>query len=174
MLAGPFDRPIPGQSLTTEPRNNPWEQPPQIADKEEVLKYYVGRLANQEVIDDMAAMCEAGIPLQPLVESITTMGVMRGIHTVDVSMLVGPDIHAFLKQSIEAMGIKVRDDGRDRQAEAEQKEMDRFVMLATKYLEENPDDEDPGKQMLGDMVEAAEPEEEVTPEDKPQGLMAKG
>lgn len=174
MLAGPFDRPIPGQSLVTEPRNNPWEQPPQIADKDDALKYYIGRLANQEVIDDIAAIMQAGVSLKPVVESITTIGVMRGLHTVDVSTLIGPDIHAFLKESIEAMGVPVKDDDIDRQAEAEQKEMDRFVMVATKYLNENEESNDPGVDMLGDMVEAAEPEEEVTPEDKPQGLMAKG
>ena len=99
---------------------------------------------------------------------------MRGLHTVDVSTLIGPDIHAFLKESIEAMGVPVKDDDIDRQAESEQKEMDRFVMVATKYLNENEESDDPGVDMLGDMVEAAEPEEEVTPEDKPQGLMAKG
>ena len=49
MLAGPFDRPIPGQSLVTEPRNNPWEQPPQIADKDDALKYYIAGLENKGV-----------------------------------------------------------------------------------------------------------------------------
>ena len=31
----PFDRPIPGQSLTGEPRNNPWEQPAMMSDVED-------------------------------------------------------------------------------------------------------------------------------------------
>ena len=29
-MTSPFDRPIPGQSLTDEPRNNPWENPAEI------------------------------------------------------------------------------------------------------------------------------------------------
>ena len=173
-IAGPFDRPIPGQSLTDEPRNNPWEQPPQMAEIEDVTKYYINALANQDVIDDFAAMCQAGVALKPIVESITSMGMLRGLHTVDASMLVSPIIHEFLKQAIESMGVEVDDDGEDPQEKADKAEMNRFLLLATRYLDENPDDSDPGKQMLSDLVEE-QPEEEAAPEDeeKPQGLMAK-
>ena len=174
MAISPFDRPVPGQSLTDEPRNNPWENPSQMSDLEEVTKYYINRLANQDVIDDIAVLMETGIPLKPVVESITTSGVMRGLHTVDVSMNVSPVIHQFLKQAIESQGTTVDDDGRDYQKEVEEREIDRFKLIAAKYLDENPDDEDPGKQLLSEIVEGEEPEEEITPEEKPQGLMAKG
>jgi hypothetical protein len=48
-------------------------------------------------------------------------------------------------------------------------------MVTLSYLEKNPDDSDPGKQMLQELVEE-QPEEEVTPpeENKPMGLMARG
>ena len=56
---------------------------------------------------------------------------------------------------------------------AEADEMNRFMLLATKYLNENPDDNDPtGKELLSDLVEE-QPEEEDTPKDKPMGLMSK-
>ena len=68
------------------------------------------------------------------------------------------------------MGIEVDDEGIDYQKEAEDRELERFQILALKYLEENPDDADPGKQLLSEVVE-----EEQTPEQsKPQGLMARG
>jgi hypothetical protein len=100
---------------------------------------------------------------------------MRGLHTVDNSLLVAPIIHEFLKQAIQSMGIDVDDDGTDPQAEAEASEMRRFQMLAAKYLEDEPDAADPGKQLLQEIVDETE-EAEVgdTPEEKPQGLMAKG
>ena len=174
-IAGPFDRPIPGQSLTDEPKNNPWEQPPEMDTIEEVTKYYINNLANQDVIDDLAAMCQVGSPLKPIVQSIVTSGQMRGLHTVDNSFLVSPIIHEFLKQAIESMGVEVDDDGTDPQAEAEAAEMRRFQVLAEKYLNEDPDAADPGKQLLQEIVDETE-EAEVgdTPEEKPQGLMAKG
>jgi hypothetical protein len=172
-LAGQFDRPIPGESLTGEPKNNPWEQPPEMAELSQVTKYYINKLANQDVIDDFAAMCQAGAPLKPIVQSITQQGMLRGLHTVDAAMLVNPIIHQFLKQAIESMGIEVDDDGRDMQAEAEAAEMNRFLVLATKYLRENPDDmQDPGKQLIEELVE--ETKEEEPEQDKPKGLMARG
>lgn len=173
-IAGTFDRPIPGQSLTDDPKNNPWEQPPQMAEMEEVAVYYINKLANQEVIDDFGALCQAGIGLKPIVESITSQGVIRGLHTVDASMLVAPIIHEFLKQAITSQGIEVKDGDADPQKKAEEAEMKRFKLLAMSYLRDNPDEkDDPGKEMISDLVEE-QPEEEVAPEEKPMGLMAKG
>lgn len=166
----PFDRPIPGQSLTGEPKNNPWENPAQMSEMEEVTKFYIERLSNEEIVDDIAVLCQSGIPLKPIVQSIVSSGNLRGMHTVDAGMLVSPIIHQFLKQAITMMGVEVDEDGIDYQKEAENKELERFRILALKHLEENPDDTDPGKQLLSEVVE-----EETTPEKaKPQGLMAKG
>ena len=174
-MTSPFDRPIPGQSLTDEPRNNPWENPAEMSDLNDVTKYYINRLANQDVIDDLSAVVEAGVPLKPLVQSITTAGTMRGLHTVDNAMLVGPIIHGFLKEAMDVQGVKARDTGRNYKKEAEEKEMQRVQLLTAKYLSENPNDGmDEGKKVLSEIAEAGEPEEEVTPEEKPTGLMAKG
>lgn len=176
----PFDAPIPGQSLVTEPRNNPWEQPAEMSSMEDITKYYIDRLADEDVIDDFGAMCQAGVSLAPLVESLYMQGVMRGLHTVDSGMLVAPIIHTFLKQAITSMGIDVKDEGGNPQKRAEQKEMDRFMLLASKYLDEEGDDSaDPGKAMISELVneeptmEEAPMEEEVTQEE-PMGLMARG
>ena len=180
-----FDRPIPGQSLTSEPGNVPWEQPPQMADIEEVTKFYINRLANQEVLDDFGALCSAGVPLAPIVESIYQQGITRGLHTVDAGMLVAPVIHTFLKQALQSMGITVKDTNADPKKKAEEKEKQRFLLLANKYLlEEGDDSEDPGKAMIRELVDQDEGmEEEETMEDmapvetveeEPTGLMARG
>ena len=39
-----IDAPIAGQSLTTEPGNRPWENPPQYTTVEEALEYYIHKL----------------------------------------------------------------------------------------------------------------------------------
>ena len=69
-----FDQPIPGQSLTGEPKNNPWEQPAQMSDVEEVTMFYIGNMANQDVIDDLAAVCQTGLSLKPIVDTIVSAG----------------------------------------------------------------------------------------------------
>lgn len=169
-----FDQPIPGQSLTGEPKNNPWEQPAEMSSVEDVTMFYIESMANQEVIDDLAAVCQAGLSLKPIVNTIVGAGTMNGIHSVDVAMLVKPIIHEFLKQAITSLGVEVSDDGKDYQKEAEDRELQRFQAIVGAYIKDNPDDgSDPGKRMLSDLVEE-EPEEEDTPEEKPMGLMAKG
>ncbi len=174
-MTSPFDRPIPGQSLTDEPRNNPWENPAEMSDIEDVTKFYINRLADQDVIDDLSAVMEAGVPLKPVVETITSAGTMRGLHSIDNAMLVGPIIHQFLKSAMETQGVSVRDTGRNYEKESAEKEMMRVQLLTAKYLSENPDDGmDEGKKVLSEMAEVGESEEEVTPEEKPMGLMAKG
>ena len=187
---GPFDKPIPGQSLTTEPKNVPWEQPPQMAELEDVARYYIERIADEEVIDDMAAMVQTGVPLSPLVESIYMTGVAKGLHTIDAGLLVAPMIHSFLKAAIMDMGIEVKDTGDDPAKQREEKEMQRFYALATAFLQRNleaAEAGDPGMQMIQEMVEEGQeevsgveepnemegPEEEMQ-EEKPMGLMAKG
>ena len=99
-IAGPFDIPIPGESLTGEPRNNPWEQPPQMSDANEVAMFYLERLDNDEVLQDFGAMAQAGVSLAPIVETTYMQGVMRGLHTIDAVLVVAPVIHAFLKAAL--------------------------------------------------------------------------
>ena len=40
-----FDAPIPGQSLTSAPKNRPWRNPPQLAKVEDAMEYYLPRLS---------------------------------------------------------------------------------------------------------------------------------
>ena len=39
--------PIPGQSLTTEPKGFPWERPPEIDKPEDALKFYANNMSKQ-------------------------------------------------------------------------------------------------------------------------------
>jgi hypothetical protein len=182
-IAGPFDRPIPGESLTGEPRNNPWEQPPQMSDANEVAMFYLQRLDNDEVLQDFGAMAQAGVSLAPIVETTYMQGVMRGLHTIDAGLVVAPVIHAFLKAALEDMGVTVKDSSANPQKKAEDAEMQRFLMVANTMLDkEDSGAPDEGRQMVESMVETQEgepaeeemPQEEMVQEEKPQGLMARG
>lgn len=69
-----FDAPIPGMSLTTEPGNRPWENPPQFAEIEQVLEYYIDRLSDEDRQDELLAIVEEGFPINMLVDSTVTTG----------------------------------------------------------------------------------------------------
>lgn len=167
-IAGPFDRPIPGESLTGEPRNNPWEQPAQMSNINEVAAYYIERLDNEEILQDFGSMMEAGVSLAPIVETVYLQGVMRGLHSLDAGVVVAPVIHAYLKASLEDLGVMVKDTNDNPQKKAEAAEMQRFLMIANSMLDkEGTDESDEGQQMIESMVETqeGEPVEEEMPQE---------
>ena len=88
-----FEAPVPGQSLTSEPKLYPWETPPELDKIGDVISFYIERLSSQDVMDDLFIALEEGFPLNILVKSMLSTGVMEGMHTVDVSMVVAPVLH---------------------------------------------------------------------------------
>jgi hypothetical protein len=88
-----LEAPIPGMSLTTEPGNSPWEQPPQLVTIQEVADFYISKLTeDQEAIDKTLDAIELGVPLESLADGVITFNMMKGIHTIDVGFLVVPII----------------------------------------------------------------------------------
>ena len=118
--------PIPGQSLTDTPKNYKWERPPQFTDPEEVALQYIRSLADQDKMDDLAVLLDSGVPLKPIVETLTTMGVSEGVHSVDVSLIVGPVIHAFIKAAMTSYGVEVVDETYNPKKDATEREKQRL------------------------------------------------
>ena len=87
-----FNNPIPGQSLTTEPGARPWERPAKYSSPEEALDYYLEQLALPEKTAQMLEILESGFPATDLVDAITLGGVMQGLHTIDVAVIIAPVI----------------------------------------------------------------------------------
>tara|TARA_R100000654_G_scaffold20057_1_gene40589 strand:- start:246 stop:794 length:549 start_codon:yes stop_codon:yes gene_type:complete len=84
----PFDAPIPGQSLTDEPGNYPWEHPPQRASVEEALDEIYESLMQEDNMKRMFTLLRMGIPVEALVKVITFSGFIEGKYTVDVAKLL--------------------------------------------------------------------------------------
>ena len=192
--------PIPGQSLTDTPKNYAWERPPEMADYQEVTKMYINRLADQDVMDDLAVVFDGGMPISPFVDALTTMGVGEGLHSVDVKLIVSPVIHAFIKAAMLEYGIEARDEAYDPKKDPTVREKRRLetaiqLALVEAQNEDRTAETDPGVNILqkisdsmsgedtGVMQEddaelAPMVEEEATPpapEEEPRrGLMARG
>ena len=198
---GYLSAPIPGQSLTDTPKQYAWERPPQMVDYEEATKYYIDRMANKDVMDDMSVLFDAGMPISAFVEAMTTTGVSEGLHNIDVSLIISPVLHAFIKAAMTQYGIDATDEVYDPKKDPTEREKRRLktaIQLALTQAEEEDRtaDTDPGVSMLQkinenlqetddmsenedelpEMVETDEgmPEEtEAMPEQAPRGLMAK-
>ena len=159
--------PIPGQSLTDTPGNYPWEQPPEMVEVEDVVKFYVNKLANQDVMDDLAVMFEADMPVSSFVKTLMVSGTMNGRHTLDAGTLAAPAIHAFVKAAMTQYGIEVRDEPYDPKKDPsvrEQKRLEMRIKLAMADAEANERtaENDPGVALLQELQQATADEGEET------------
>ena len=101
-----IDAPIAGQSLTSEVGGWPWEQPPQYTTVEEALEFYVPRLTEPTLQNELMDVIEMGLPLTTIANSLQQGAVMQGTHSLDVGILVMPVIMEMLAYLAEERGIK--------------------------------------------------------------------
>ena len=85
-----FDAPVPGMSLTHEVGARPWQTPPEFVSVEEALDYYIPRLTDTNYMGRLIDIIETKIPLTSIADTLTLGGVMQGLHTIDVAVLVNP------------------------------------------------------------------------------------
>ena len=151
-----LSRPIPGQSLTHELRARPWQNPPQFATVEESMDWYLERFDNQEVVQELMSVLESGIPISTVANSMQLGGVLQGIHTIDVGILIMPVLMEIMKHLAEKTDTKyVMGD----EPEESDRPSDSVVQSAINSLEE------------GEEVDIDE--ETIKEEEEPMGLMAR-
>lgn len=133
--------PIPGQSLTDEPKNYPWENPPEITDPEEAIAMHMSKFNDPEVIDNMLDLLDVGFPVRALAESILTASVAAGWHSIDVSLIVAPFIHEHIISMANEAGISYVE-GFEKDEEAAQEKERQFILAkAREMLKSTPKEE---------------------------------
>lgn len=101
-----LDAPIPGQSLTREVGSRPYQQPPMYNTVEEALEWYLPKLGNPRFVPGIIESMELGIPLTTMANTLQLGGVMRGIHSIDVGILISPVIIEMLAYLADSAGIE--------------------------------------------------------------------
>ena len=187
--------PIPGQSLTDEPKNYPWENPPEITDPEEAISMHMSKFNDPEVIDNMLDLLDIGFPVRALAESILTTSVAAGWHSIDVSLIIAPFIHEHIISMANEAGISYVE-GFEKDEEAAQEKERQFILAkARQMLKSTPKEErdagyDMAMESLGildkpeseyDSMQEEAPvmddsmiETEEEPQQMQRGLMARG
>lgn len=118
-----FAAPIPGQSLTTPPKNYAWERPPEVTDPEEAMQMHITRLSEPEILEAVLDAFEVGeVDVASMTKGIIRAAVAQGLHTIDVGMLVAPVVHEFIKQAAKTAGIEVEDGFEDKAGKEAQKQ----------------------------------------------------
>ena len=100
-----INAPIPGMSLTVEPGNRPWEQPPQLTKLSEVVDYYTDRLTEPELVDSLMEVVANDVPVYEIVMGLVNYSVMKGIHSVDTGVMVSVVIVEMIKALAELNNI---------------------------------------------------------------------
>jgi hypothetical protein len=103
-----FSAPIPGQSLTTEPKGRPWETPAKYSDPEDALEYYVSEISAPERTAHMLEILESGLPATRLVDGITLAGVMEGLHSIDTAVIISPSLFDLITAVADETGIEYK------------------------------------------------------------------
>ena len=104
-----FSTAIPGQSLTSEPKNSRWENPPRMVDPEESLLWHLEKLQKPKSMEAAAGMMALGIDILTLTEGVLRAAVAEGEHSIDVSLIIAPVIHEHIKGIGDAVGIDYKE-----------------------------------------------------------------
>ena len=162
----PLDGPIPGQSLTTEPGARPWENPPQLSTVSEAAEFYLERLSEPSEMATLLDKIEEGAPLTLIADTFQELGVMKGIHTLDVGILVTPVLIEFMKAISEQEEIEYvigTEDGAE-EGDAE---------LATSVAKEVTQTKKPVDALMKDEPIPVEEDMEPSSSDGGKGLMSR-
>ena len=100
-----FQEPLPGMSLTTEPKGRPWERPAKYSNPDDAVDFYIQQLADPKRIAQALEILELGYPLASLVDSLIMNGVMQGLHSIDTAIIVAPAIFELLQGIADHVGI---------------------------------------------------------------------
>jgi|TARA_R110000851_G_scaffold250759_2_gene403297 hypothetical protein len=177
-----FSTAIPGQSLTSEPKNSRWENPPRMVDPEESLLWHLEKLQKPKSMEAAAGMMALGIDILTLTEGVLRAAVAEGEHSIDVSLIIAPVIHEYIKGIGDAAGVDYKEGFEDDEEEIdlEQVNMSLRKKEAMEILADIKGGEDIDLSGLEDsesnenmseekpQVEMPEPQEE-----KPMGLMSR-
>ncbi|MDB4006664.1 hypothetical protein N9465_00330 [Gammaproteobacteria bacterium] len=163
-----FDAPIPGQSLTSEPRNAPFERPPEIVNPEEALMVHLERLNDVDKMEAVVFAVDLGIDVQTITKGILRSAVMEGIHSIDVSLIIAPAVHSFIASTLDAVGVDYDDGFEDKEEAKRTREASNKFRIKDMLM---------GKDTQEDMSEVKVVEEEEVPveeeQSEPKGLMAR-
>ena len=105
-IGNPFDTPIPGQSLTDEPGNYPWEHPPQYVTTDGAADHLWNRMSEPEFAEQIIAMLDAGVPVEAIGRTVLFGGFLTGKFCQDVAFIIAEPVMKMIATIGVIAGIK--------------------------------------------------------------------
>ena len=92
----PFNRPVPGQGMTSTLQNRPWENPPQHSKPDEAAISIIEKIESQPKVKvNMLDLMAAGTPIESMVNTITFMGFVEGKWSPDTAEIIKPALATY-------------------------------------------------------------------------------
>lgn len=171
-----FSAPIPGQSLTSEPKNSPWENPPQFSAPEDALIYHIERLKDPKKVKSIAGLLTLGLDVVTMTEGLLRNAVIEGRHNIDVSLIIAPIVHEYIVGLADAAGIEYNEGIEEEDVDIKEIEYSIRSREAEKILKDLKDNKEIDLGTMSDEpAEVEEMSEEVGVEEQeePMGLMSR-
>lgn len=96
MAISEFDAPVPGQSLTGEPKGWSWERPPRFVKVEDAAIFVWDKLHEQEQLERIIVLLDIGVSVDSLTKTIVFGGFVEGAYTPDVATLLFPIVQRMI------------------------------------------------------------------------------
>ena len=87
-----FELPVPGMGMTHELGARPWQTPSKYKSVDEVVQFYISQMQSDTFADQVINLLETKMPVTMIANSMNTVNVMEGLHTIDIGMLTMPII----------------------------------------------------------------------------------
>ena len=159
--------PVPGMSLTAEPKSRPWRKPYMHNSVDDVATYYMDKILTAEFADGLVEQVEVGFPLATIADVWVTASTMEGVHSIDLGTLVSPVIISAMKALLDAEGVsyKIGD------------EREEITMSKKKMMELRDDllevEDTEGAESPSEEMEMVEEQSEGVEEAPSRGLMSR-
>lgn len=144
---------FPGQSLTAEPKNAPYENAPEMVDPEEAVMWHMERLAEPKRMNHVLDALELGMDVVSLTEGLLRGAVLDGRHSIDVSLIIAPVIHELINSSAKAAGIDYEEGIPDDSEDQSKVKYQIDSRKAQKMIDKSKGSKPKGKPVGGDVEE---------------------
>jgi len=173
-----FNKPIPGSSLTNKEKGFAFERPPAITNADEAVMMHIERLSEEEMVNGMIDVLDAGVDIVTLTKGILRSAVAEGVHSIDISLMIAPVIHELIKTTAIQAGVDYEEgfDNPDKDRKRSHMRVMQEVENTLAKRKFRPEKDQTEEAMSDPMSESKEqpsqPEPVAEPMEQPPGFMS--
>ena len=101
-----LDAPVPGESLTSAPKNYNWEHPAQFPRVPDAFDFIWHQMHQEPQLTQLISLLQTGVPVEALAKTLLFAGFSEGKWTVDGALLLAEPVFLSIVALAKNAGIK--------------------------------------------------------------------